>query len=50
MEKMVIAPNGATFVCDNAERLARYLDAGWVIKPEEKPEEKPERRRKAKEE
>lgn len=46
MEQMVIATNGATFICDNEERLARYLDAGWAIKPEEKPE----RRRKAKEE
>ena len=43
---MVIAPNGATFICDNEERLAHYLDAGWMIKTDEKPE----RRRKAKEE
>lgn len=43
---MVIAPNGATFICDTEDRLALYLAAGWEIKPEEKPE----RRRKAKEE
>lgn len=46
MEKTVIAPNGATFVCDSEERLKRYLDAGWVIKPDDKPE----RRKKTKEE
>lgn len=43
---MVIATNGATFVCDSEERLKLYLEAGWVIKPAEKPE----RRRKTKEE
>ena len=43
---MVIAPNGATFVCHSEERLQRYLNDGWVIKPAEKPE----RRRKTKEE
>lgn len=46
MEQTVIATNGATFVCDSEERLQRYLDSGWVIKPAEKPE----RRRKTKEE
>lgn len=46
MEQMVISPNGATFVCDSEERLQRYLDAGWVIKPADKQE----RRRKSKEE
>lgn len=46
MEQTVIAPNGATFVCDSEERLQRYLAAGWVIKPADKPE----RSRKTKEE